>query len=42
MFIVVSHKSIYFSGKIKELRRYLNELSTEYTTVTQFIKSRLH
>ena len=42
MFIVINNKSFYFYGKVKELRRYLNELSAEYNTVNQFIKSKLH
>ncbi|WP_277995624.1 hypothetical protein [Desulfitibacter alkalitolerans] len=42
MFIIVNKKSFYFIGKVKELRKNLNELNTEYTTVAQFIKSKLH
>lgn len=42
MFITVNKKSFYFYGKVKELRKYLNELSTEYSTVAQFIRSKLH
>jgi len=39
---VVANKGFYFYGKVKELRKYLNELSTEYSTVTQFIKNKMH
>ncbi len=42
MYIIVNKKSIYFYGKVKDLRKYLNELGTENTTVAQFIKSKLH
>jgi len=42
MYIIVNKKSIYFYGKVKELRKYLNELSSEYTTVAQFINSKLN
>jgi|GEM_PF-4128567 len=39
---IVANKGFYFYGKLKELRKYLNELSTEYSTVTQFTQSKLH
>jgi len=42
MFIIINTKSFYFYGKVKELRKYLNELSTEFSSVAQFIKSKLH
>lgn len=41
MYIIVNKKGMYFYGQVKDLRKYFNELSTEDTTLAQFIKSKL-